>query len=126
MAGTSFGIGRYTIQVKATPPGRPLALTVTLSSPRSASVTRLVSRVLQRLPGLSKRRLSYLAFGGVLLIFLFLPILPDLLQGKPLPVRDSSRVMLNEVIPAVASGFTQTWNPGPLSRREKRFKLQNN
>ena len=59
LAGTSSGIGPYTIQVEATPPGRPLAQTVTLSSPRSTSVTRLVSRVLQRLPGLSKRRLSY-------------------------------------------------------------------
>ena len=120
-AGDRIGIGPYTIQVDAAPPARPLALTVTLSSPRSRSVTRLVPRVLQRLPDLSKRRLSYLAFGGVLLIFLFLPILPDLLQGKSLPVRDSRRVMLNEVIPAVAGGFTQTWSPGPLSRSHQVF-----
>jgi hypothetical protein len=73
------------------------------------------------MPDLSKRRLSYLAFGSMLLIFLFLPILPDLLQGKALPVPDSRRAMLSEVIPAVANGFTQTWNPGPLSRSHQVF-----
>ncbi len=119
--GDRIDIGPYVVQVDATPPGRPLALSVTLSSPRSSSVTRLVPRVLQRMPGLSKRRLSYLVFGGVLLIFLFLPILPDLLQGKALPVSDSGRAMFSEVIPAVAGGFTQTWNPGPLSRSHQVF-----
>jgi hypothetical protein len=119
--GDRIDIGPYVVLVETPPPGYPLALTVTLPVAAASSATRLVPKVLSRLPGISKRRLSYLAFGGVLLVFLLVPILADVLMGRAAPKPDSKNAMMKEIVPIVSAALVQTWNPGPISPGHRMF-----
>ena len=113
-------IGPYEIRVEEPPDTTRLALSVSpgmnFSSPDS-----MLRRVILRAPSLSKRRLSYLAFAGVLLLSLVVPLLPDLWSDPSTVAPESQRAMVRELVPAVADRFLQSWNPGPVSRGHQIF-----
>ena len=118
--GDVIEIGPYDITVEAPPAGLGLALAVSASeqSPPSGNIVR---RVLMRTPRLSKRRLSYLAFLGVILLALVVPLASGFLPGGPPAEPGSMREMLREIVPVVAGNFAQSWNPGPVSRGHQVF-----
>jgi len=107
--GDHIEIGPYVLSVETAPPGVALAIAVRVSKRVSTSGTRALYRALLRGPRLSKRRLSYLVFFGVLVLCLAAPI-ADRLAG------DGSTLTR-----ALALGAMQAWNPGPLSRAHAVF-----
>jgi len=113
-------IGPYEIRVEEPPDTTRLALSVSpgmnFSSPDS-----MLRRVILRAPSLSKRRLSYLAFAGVLLLSLAVPLLPDLWSDLSTVAPESQRAMVRELVPAVANRFLQSWNPGEVSQGHQIF-----
>lgn len=119
--GDRIEIGPYIVQVEAPPAGLPLALAVQLSGSLTSKGSEFFRRVRLRAPQISKRRLSYLAFFGVLLLFLAAPMSPDLLKGTALPLTDSRPGMWEEMIRTLGTSFAQTWNPGPVSRSHQVF-----
>ena len=76
--GDRIEVGPYLLEVESPPAGVPLALSVTLVMPL-ASFGGDDRRLTLRTPRLSKRRLSYIAFMGTLLLCLLVPIAPELL-----------------------------------------------
>lgn len=121
--GDVIEIGPYDVRLEAPPDGVPLALTVNPGTdfPTRASMVR---KVILRAPRLSKRRLSYLAFWGVLLLCLIVPLAPDFWNDRAPVAPDSKRALLREIVPAVALSFLQAWNPGPVSRSHQLFGAQ--
>lgn len=120
VVGDVIEIGPYDVRLEAPPDGIPLALTINPGTdfPTRASMLR---KVILRAPRLSKRRLSYLAFWGVLLLCLIVPLAPDLWNGRAPVAPDSKLAILREIVPAAATGFLQAWNPGPVSRSHQIF-----
>jgi hypothetical protein len=82
-------------------------------------------RVLLHAPRISKRRLSYLAFFGILLLCLLIPLAPDLFGNRSADTEPnntaSTATVASEIMPAVAGSFTRAWNPGPVSRSHQIF-----
>ena len=107
--GDHIEIGPYVLSVETPPPGVPLAIAVRVSKRVSTSGTTALYRALLRGPALSKRRLSYLLFFGVLALCLAAPIADRLPSGSTTLTR------------ALALGAMQAWNPGPLSRAHAGF-----
>ena len=107
--GDEIEIGPFAIKIDPPPAGVTLAVTVRRKVAASAEVDPL-SRLL--LPGsqLSMRRLSYLAFGAVLLVFLLLPVALYLLQ------KDDAQTAAG-AMPAQTFGdrLMQSWSPGAVS-----------
>ena len=120
--GDRIEVGPYLLQVEATPEGVPFALSVTLVSPISDSQGESLSRVSPRDTRISKRRLAYLAFVGVLLLTLLVPIASDLLARVTMPaaVKLKTEPVL-QVTQEVSEKFTQSWNPGSLSQSHQSF-----
>src|SRR5688500_11971401 len=108
--GDVIEIGPYRITVEAPPPGLPLALAVSASEEAAGSVS--LRRVRWTAPRLSMRQMSYLAFLGVLLLFLVVPLAGDFLADGAPAAPGSPRELLREIVPAVAGNFAQSWNPG--------------
>ncbi|HYR36493.1 MAG TPA: cytochrome c3 family protein [Burkholderiales bacterium] len=106
--GDVIEIGPYVLIVEPPPEGVALAFSVRLSKRVSTKQSTAIYRVLMRTPPLSKRRLSYLAFFG-LLALLLAPMAVDLL-GREVPA-----------VRALSIGLAQTWNPGPLARGHQGF-----
>jgi predicted CXXCH cytochrome family protein len=113
-------IGPYDVVIEAPPASVPLALTVR-SNDKSAHESSIVRRVLMRAPRISKRRLSYIAFIGVLLLTLVVPLATDLYNFNTPAEQGSARQMLRELVPVVAGNFAQAWNPGTVSRGHQVF-----
>ena len=121
--GDRVEIGPYLLEVGSPPPGVGLALTVTLVSPLAAKAPGALGRVLRQSSRISKRRLSYIAFGGVLMLCLFAPIIADLLEAGTLPptAPPAAPDMMREVARVVSAKFIHAWNPGPVSRSHQIF-----
>ncbi len=115
-------IGPYFLRIEAPPAGVPLALTVTQTSPLADKRRSTLFSGIAPASRLSKRRLSYLAFGGVLLLCLLVPVAPELLNiNTAASGAESKPEMMGNVIQMVSVGFTQAWNPGPVSRSHQPF-----
>ena len=121
--GDAVEIGPYVLRVEAPPDGIPLALTVNQGEDFVIHDS-VLRRVSLSMPRLSRRRLSYLSFLGVVLLCLIVPLVPDFWGGPPSVASESDRAMLAEVVPAVADRFLVTWNPGPVSRGHQLFGEQ--
>lgn len=119
--GDAVEIGPYDILIEAPPEGVPLALTIHLRSRFQPRARDALRTVLRRAPRVSRRRLSYLAFVGVLLLFLVIPLVPDLMNKAGPDEPPLKLTLLNEIVPAAAVGLMQTWNPGPVSRSHQLF-----
>ncbi|HEX2829469.1 MAG TPA: cytochrome c3 family protein [Burkholderiales bacterium] len=118
--GDAIHIGAYEITVDEPPADLPLALTVAFD-PKFASGGNMLRRVLMLAPRVSKRRLSYLAFFGVLLLALVVPLAADLLGPRGPAEPGSAKAIFRELVPVVAGNFMQAWNPGTLSRGHQVF-----
>jgi predicted CXXCH cytochrome family protein len=119
--GDRVEIGPYLIEVETPPATLELALAVRLASNFGKGERSIRQRLRIRSPQLSVRRLSYLAFGAALLLFLVLPVLPRLLQGNGLPPATDREQLGAGVVHALSAAFTRAWNPGPLSRSHQMF-----
>jgi predicted CXXCH cytochrome family protein len=119
--GDLLRIGPYELRVEAPTADAQLALAVTQSERfevRAGALRRLVLRG----PRVSKRRLSYLAFGGVFLLCLIMPLASELLPAQAGTAEPGSpSTMLGELLPAMSSSYLQTWNPGRLSDSHQIF-----
>lgn len=113
--GDVIEVGPYELSVEPPPENASLSLAVRLTVDEATQVSAL-RRAGLRAPRLSKRRLSYLAFFGVLALTLIVPLARDLWSDHAASRPASSRTMLREVVPDVGDRFLQAWNPGPLSR----------
>ncbi len=127
--GDTVEVGPYLLEVEASPPGVALAVSVKLVVPL-ASFGGDGHRFKLQAPRLSKRRLSYIAFIGTLLLCLLIPAAPSLL-GHPTMVSvnratpaDKQQYYLNTgttlteqqyYVSKLAEDFLQSWNPGPVS-----------
>lgn len=116
--GDRIEAGPYVLEVEKAPAGMPLALAVTLVAPLPTIVGEGRRYKLQA-PRLSKRRLSYIGFFGVLLVCL-LPIAPDLL-GYRTTAAKAPQGEAPEIVNAAATEVMQKWNPGPLSQAHQPF-----
>jgi predicted CXXCH cytochrome family protein len=122
--GDRIELGPYLLEVEAPPQGVALALVVSLVVPLSSFGGG--RRFELRAPRLSKRRLSYVAFFGALLLCLLIPLSQDLLgypakppvavKGKGPPVDMQEHVVRN-----VSAKLLPTLNPGPVSRAHQNF-----
>lgn len=114
-------IGPYVLKVEEPPAGVPLALSVRLSKRMATQERTALFRVLLRAPRLSKRRLSYAAFFGTLVLALAAPIASDLIDAHQLPLSQTARSGTAELLQALGTGFVQAWNPGELLRAHVNF-----
>lgn len=120
--GDRIEVGPYLLQVEAAPEGIPLALSVTLVNPIAKDGGEGVDRIVLKDGGISKRRLSYFAFVGVLLLTLLVPIASDLLARFNTPTESKLKAdSAREITQVVSAKFTQSWNPGPLSQSHQSF-----
>lgn len=120
--GDKVEIEPYHLQVEAAPEGVPLALSVTLVNPIKKDGGAGLDRVALKNAGVSKRCLSYIAFLGVLLLTLLVPIAADLLDSFNAPSTGQlDKGAVSEVMQAVSAKFTQSWNPGFLSQSHQPF-----
>ena len=115
--GDRVRIGPYRLDAVEAPAGVALALDVRMEAPRIRGWRRVWLTAYLGLPRLSRRRLSYLAFCSVLLLFLVLPMLPDLVDANRIAAAHGFRKELS----AAASSFMQAWNPGPVSPSHRVF-----
>lgn len=104
-------VGPFLLHVEQPPEDVPLALSLRLSKRVAAKGGTMARRALQLAPRLSKRRLSYLAFFGTLLVALVAPIAADYWGERP----------MKEEVKALATGFSEAWNPGELARAHHNF-----
>jgi len=116
--GDRIEVGPYLLEVEAPPPGRPLALSVTLVEPLAAATDR---RFVLQPPRLSVRRLSYITFIGTLLLCLLVPVAPELLGYSDAPRAAGASDGNEYVVRTVAAKFVQAWNPGPVSQSHQPF-----
>ena len=117
-AGDRVEVGPYVLEVEAAPAGVALALTVKLVQALDAAGGRAFRL---RLPRVSKRRLSYLAFFATLLLCLLMPLGPDLLGYAAVESAGEPANDRQGIVRALAAHFTQAWNPGPVSRSHQPF-----
>ncbi|MDH5245127.1 MAG: cytochrome c3 family protein [Betaproteobacteria bacterium] len=127
--GDRIEVGPYLLEVESPPAGLPLALSVTLAVPLPA-LAGGGRRFTLRPPRVSKRRLSYIAFIGTLLVCLLVPIAPELLgyPQTPAATMEPNRIAaepnrigaepsrIEHVVRTTSARLLQTWNPGPVSR----------
>jgi hypothetical protein len=104
-------VGPFLLHVEAPPEDVPLALSLRLSKRVASKGGSVTLRALQLAPRMSKRRLSYLAFFGTLLVALVAPIAADHWGEGP----------MNPHVQALTAGFSQAWNPGELARAHRNF-----
>lgn len=109
--GDYIEVGPYLLHVEAPPGDVPLALSLRLSKRVASKGGSIALRALQLAPRLSKRRLSYLAFFGTLLVALVAPMSADLWGDRP----------ADERVQALAVGAAQAWNPGELAPAHRNF-----
>lgn len=123
LEGDRIELGPYLLDVSAPPEGVALALSVTLISPLVSKGSGVLGRALRRSSRISKRRLSYIAFFGVLMLCLFAPILSDILEADSFHPSDPPAApdMARQVARMVSAKFTSAWNPGPVSRSHQVF-----
>jgi hypothetical protein len=115
-------IGPFTVRVDSPPAGIALALTVQARAASSTDENPL-TRLLEQRRTVSKRRLSYLLFFGVLAIFLGLPIAWDAINAFGLPrVLQHKQDDLSVIARGVSDRAMQSWNPGPVSRSHQTFQ----
>lgn len=115
--GDRIEAGPYLLEVEAPPAGVQLALAITLVTPLQS-----FGGDGKQPPRLSKRRLSYIGFTGVLLLCLLVPIAPDLLGYAVMPSAGAASEGATEnVVRTVSAKFLQGWNPGPVSRSHQPF-----
>jgi len=119
--GDRVEIGPYLIEVESPPANLQLALSVRLASPFGKVEQGVRQRLRIRAPQISIRRLSYLAFAGVLLLFLLLPVAPNLLPRVGLLSSDDGPRLDTEIMQTLSVAFLQTWSPGRLSRGHQVF-----
>lgn len=120
--GDRIEVGPYLLEVEAPPEGLPFALSVTLVSPIDDAKADGISRVPLRDTRSSKRRLSYLAFFGVLFLALLVPIASDLLARINAPaVAQLNKEPVRTLTQEVSEKFIQSWDPGPLSQSHQSF-----
>lgn len=115
--GDTVRIGPYRIEVETPPADVALALAVTAGVGTASGES--LRRAIARAPRLSKRRLSYIAFFGVLLLTLIVPLAGDWVAAYA--TRSEAHPALAEIAPSVAHRFLQTWSPGALSRSHQVF-----
>ena len=130
--GDRIEVGPYLLEVETPPPGMALALAVTLVVPLS-SFGGDGRRFELLAPRLSKRRLSYVAFFGTLLLCLLAPLSQDLLgysAKPPVPVKGSTTTagsasanidMQEQLVRHVSAKTLSSLNPGPVSRSHQNF-----
>jgi len=118
--GDSVEVGPYLLEVEAPPAGVPLAVSVKLVVPL-ASFGGDGRRFQLQAPRLSKRRLSYIAALGTLLICLLAPIAPDMLGYSTLQPATATRDTTEHMVRTVSDRLVQTWNPGPVSQAHQPF-----
>ncbi len=118
--GDRIEVGPYILEVEVPPAGLPLALAVTLAVPLPSFGSE-GQRFVLRPPRVSKRRLAYIGFIGILLLCLLVPIAPDLLGYSPAPDATSASSSAESVVRTISAKFVQTWNPGPVSRSHQPF-----
>lgn len=104
-------VGPFLLHVEQPPEDVPLALSLRLSKRVASKGNTVARRALQLAPRLSKRRLSYLAFFGTLLVALVAPIAGDFWGERP----------MSEEVRALTAGVSQAWNPGELARAHHNF-----
>jgi hypothetical protein len=119
--GDLIEIGPYVLKVEEPPADVALALSVQLSKRVATKAGSGLFRALMLAPRLSKRRLSYAAFFGTLLVALVAPIGADLVANRELPLPDQARERGRELVHAMTVGLVQAWNPGELSRGHASF-----
>jgi predicted CXXCH cytochrome family protein len=117
--GDRIEVGPYLLEVEAAPAGIPLALAVTLVQPLENKVGE--GRFTLRMPRVSKRRLSYIAFFGALLLCLLVPIAPDLVGISSKSDAKHAADPKENTLRAMSAKFVQSWNPGPVSRSHQPF-----
>ena len=104
------------------PAGVALALTVKRTAPAETDRDPL-SRLMLTGARVSERRLSYMAFAGMLMIFLLLPMLLDMLTSSG--EASSKRIDIAAAqSPPMLTRFMQTWSPGPISTSHQVFGKQ--
>ncbi len=118
--GDRVEMGPYLIEVEAPPPGVSLALVVTLVVPLS-SLGGDGRRFELKAPRISKRRLSYVAFFGTLLLCLLIPLSQDLLGYSAKPPAAAKPEMQEHMVRQVSAKFLPSLNPGPVSRSHQNF-----
>lgn len=118
--GDALHIGPYEIRIEEPPADLPLAVTVEFDR-KFSSHGNILRRALMLAPRLSKRRLSYLAFFGVLLLTLVVPLASDLTTVRGPAEPGSAKAVLRDIIPTIANRFVQVWNPGPVSQGHQVF-----
>ena len=100
--GDRIDIGPYRIDVEAAPAGLPLALAVTLESPLQPPCGERIRSAESRGPRHSRRRLSYIALLGLLLLCLLVPVAPDLLsqarQASPAALAVAAAATVNSSV----------------------------
>lgn len=119
--GDRVTVGPYVIEVEPARQSVPLALSVQLDGgPVSRRSWR--QRFRSRLP-VSRRRLSWLAAGAILLLFLALPMAGRFAdeQQAPGPEPFGARESALYVVGAVGARMAQSWDPGPVSRGHQAF-----
>ena len=109
-------IGPFLLKVEEPPADVPLSLSLRLSKRVSGKSGNTLFRVLTLAPRLSKRRLSYAAFFGTLLVALVAPIAADLWGDREMPLPEPARTRAIEAVKALTVGFSPAWNPGELAR----------
>ena len=120
--GDRIEVGPYLLQIETPPEDVPFALSVTLVNPISDAKGDGLVRMSPRVSRLSKRRLAYLGFAGVLLLTLLVPIASDLLARVQIPaVQKLNTEPVRTITAVVSQKFTQSWNPGPLSQSHQSF-----
>ncbi len=121
--GDRIEVGPYLLQVEAASEGIPLALSITLVNPlEGGDAGDILTRVAPTENRISKRRLSYLAFLGLLILTLLVPISADLLGRLSSPAAAKMNAgSVGQMTQAVSAKFTQSWNPGPLSQGHQPF-----
>jgi hypothetical protein len=120
--GDVMEVGPYVLIVEPPPAGITLALSVRLSKRVSTKSSMALYRVLMKAPRLSKRRLSYVAFFGVLVLALLAPIATDLVDhAAPPQLTAALDAPTREALHALGLGLVQAWNPGPLARGHAMF-----
>ncbi len=118
--GDRVQIGPYEITVEEPPSDLPLAIAIKQDAGASGQAS-MVDRVLLSAPRLSKRRLSYLLFFGVLFMTLVVPTAVDLFADYLGVVHYRTHPATEAVMRGVSERFAVAWNPGTLSQSHQVF-----
>lgn len=116
--GDVIEIGPYRVTVEAPIEGVYVALVIH-ALVESGLGLHTLRRAISRAPRLSKRRLSYIAFFGTLLLTLVVPLAGDWMASARDGMSDGAA--FHAVMPVVGNRFLQAWSPGALSRSHQVF-----